>query len=960
MVVEWIGIIQVLCCFTAVGSLNLEVETSLEQSLDGSTWEPVFKCMIDQPEDDVLYDVQWFINEDVISGAESRDVAYHNMNNTSLKVGHWAGNYSLNFNVSCSITMKNATSGNITLQRRSSQFLAGIQADSSGYTVREGEGVTVHLTNSLPFTCPTSLNDSTKETKCRMTLDVWITREKTRERCRNGLAMRDLLLDSSSCSLTFGFSENGNSTIEFNLTGYVDGMINYENRISTVHFNVTSYQYDSHGVWSNISIPEIQVTILDSDYLVDGMLCTSYNDPHMTTFDGKHWENQLPGEFVMYRHRDLPFSVNVLFSSCVGGYATCNCGVAVRSNFSLYVVRTCAQISSTNTELLVVPHEKLTLNRSTDLHITKTGRLFKVTFPTGTSVNFDLSYDTAWISSVRIQASVLDLDASEGMCGSANNNWSDDFTLPQGNVTMDDQSFALSWRVPLNSNESLFSANPYPPLKNSTTREWSKLYNLCPNPSDSSDDTSMYNVSVPSTLCTEDSSIATHLSILTERTKEAGFTDNLSYDPDFNETYVPQPPDWKNGWNESSARTFCENSFSGDPGVDACQTIAGMVPDSYVESCMRDIKLSGNTTYLQDSVNTFKGACLEEVTHDEVYYINASTDGRFLVDVISSLLCPRDCSGNGNCTNVSCVCHAGFIGMDCSIEKSTPPEVFLLPYEGLCDTSSSGSCQQIHIIGFFHSEVVFVKLTCFVIHTNGSVVNATVTSIQATYHHLNLISLDIPTNINNSKTATAQGCNISLSYNGVTYDDVQILLMYDKDRYDCNRESLQCTAKEDGKLEPIDSDKLVLIAILGAVSFVLLLITSFVVVQKCKSHFPCAAKSSMIPSPPPRQHALLTHNKTKKLKIPHPLDSIITSHPPIKHDVQNRRNRKPSFSFGFVPNGVGPQHPPTSHFQGDQKPHRLPPLEISPFGHSISSAPPRRQELHSKKRRSHKKSLLEE
>lgn len=91
-------IIPGICCIL-VGSLDLKVETSLEQSLDGSTWEPVFKCMIDQPEDDVLYDVQWFINEDVISGAESRDVAYYNMNNTSLKVGHWAGNYSLNFNV---------------------------------------------------------------------------------------------------------------------------------------------------------------------------------------------------------------------------------------------------------------------------------------------------------------------------------------------------------------------------------------------------------------------------------------------------------------------------------------------------------------------------------------------------------------------------------------------------------------------------------------------------------------------------------------------------------------------------------------------------------------------------------------------------------------------------------------------------------------------------------------------
>lgn len=63
------------------------------------------------------------------------------------------------------------------------------------------------------------------------------------------------------------------------------------------------------------------------------------------------------------------------------------------------------------------------------------------------------------------------------------------------------------------------------------------------------------------------------------------------------------------------------------------------------------LQLSGNTTYLQDSMNTFKGACFQEVTHDEVYYVNRTTDGRFLADIIFSVLCPRDCSGNGNCTN---------------------------------------------------------------------------------------------------------------------------------------------------------------------------------------------------------------------------------------------------------------------------------------------------------------------
>lgn len=50
-------------------------------------------------------------------------------------------------------------------------------------------------------------------------------------------------------------------------------------------------------------------------------------------------------------------------------------------------------------------------------------------------------------------------------------------------------------------------------------------------------------------------------------------------------------------------------------------------------------------------MNTFKGACFQEVTHDEVYYVNRTTDGRFLADIIFSVLCPRDCSGNGNCTN---------------------------------------------------------------------------------------------------------------------------------------------------------------------------------------------------------------------------------------------------------------------------------------------------------------------
>lgn len=60
--------------------------------------EPVFKCVVDHPQDGVLYDIQWFIGGHVISEAGSHNITY--LNTSSLKTVHWAGNYSLNFNVS--------------------------------------------------------------------------------------------------------------------------------------------------------------------------------------------------------------------------------------------------------------------------------------------------------------------------------------------------------------------------------------------------------------------------------------------------------------------------------------------------------------------------------------------------------------------------------------------------------------------------------------------------------------------------------------------------------------------------------------------------------------------------------------------------------------------------------------------------------------------------------------------
>lgn len=74
----------------------------------------------------------------------------------------------------------------------------------------------------------------------------------------------------------------------------------------------------------------------------------------------------------------------------------------------------------------------------------------------------------------------------------------------------------------------------------SLNRRKYEMYSLCTSkPNDTSSEV-VLNTSVTSVLCTEDNSTATNLSVLSDRTTEAGFTEDLSYDLNYSETDTPQ------------------------------------------------------------------------------------------------------------------------------------------------------------------------------------------------------------------------------------------------------------------------------------------------------------------------------------------------------------------------------------------------------------------------------------
>ncbi|XP_048730986.2 von Willebrand factor D and EGF domain-containing protein-like [Ostrea edulis] len=834
-----------------------EVQPVSMESKDGTQLEPVFLCIFPPISDDVVYDVSWFINDEELTWAASHTVQYADVNLTALRPSNWTGNYSLNFEVACAVKAYKKSSSISGPTYMSPKFFAGIKPEHRSYYVAEGVTSQIALTSTIPFSCPLFLSEEMREAFCTYYFYIWTPAEDS---CRNGMSGNGLAMTNQPCGVTFKFNDWGNKSVYINVTGYMDGMINYNDRTTLLHIESTKNPMDALGIWNNLKFDGIEVSVGDQDNTVTGRQCISSNDPHMTTFDGFRWENQRTGIFTLYQHKTLPYTVHVIYSECVPRRATCNCGVAVRNGFSFYIVRTCEMISLVNTKMLSVPYEKEHLCDTTDLGILKLGRHYTLTFPTGTQVIFDISYWNPFIGSVRIRASVADIESSVGLCGYSNGDTSDDFIPKDGNNPTDSATFALSWRIPMNSNDSLFSKNST--ILQDTTWKYNtnspsqagKTYCICAQsgPVNSYEfvlSNSVHcNMTSPSQLCKNDNSVVTVDSCASSnsrRKRSLDDTDNvaldsvLTYDHDYNESAVIEVGQWANNWNETSAKEFCLQQFDLDPAVDVCNRLVNISKEPFLDDCVADIKLSGNASFVEDTLTTLKGACLTEATRNEVFYVNQSSDtnGLSIFEFISTFLCPRNCSGNGVCVNATCSCSDGYLGSDCSGKLSVPPKDFLLPSSGLCDLSSR-QCRTTNIMGYFDSEKVIAKFAYFKVKPAEIQDSAYVKTENSTSHHFNLISVQIPkppgTNRRRRDTGadqTIHGWNISLSYDGNTYSNHVTFLIFDGLMYTCDVQTLICYSSKSASLKSsVDSDTSVLTIAVGVTAILLLVITLPIIV----------------------------------------------------------------------------------------------------------------------------------
>ncbi|XP_056022076.1 uncharacterized protein LOC125649695 [Ostrea edulis] len=802
----------------------------------GPSVSSFFECYFDSPSISPCYfDIAWYINGDAVRGL--KNVEYGNLSTTRLLPEHWNDRYHFNMVVKCSVRVRATSGGTPSNEVFSNDYQAGLFPESYVYHINEGQTI------SIPFrvTYPVGCISTTHENKSCITTVYLVTPkyQPTRETCETVQITDPILFENNQCGISIS-SRSWRESKSLTVTGNVDNLINVADRDIFIRLGILGESGDLSDAWHNTTVPDIKIYISDVDGAISNRICTLQTDPRFWTFDNYQHDIYMAGEYVLYLNKKREISIHALFTSCsgVGGNlgAACSCGIAVRVEDSLYVYRTCDVVSYQYVSLLA--HHSTIYEVCDDKHmvITKESNYTHIALPTGTKVKFNVYRN--WIQHLHIIPSVFDIGNMEGICGNANGNESDDFVSPDGStptrLERDEIDQIIStWRIDQTSSNSLFSANP------ALVNNGHDLQKYCSCASEA--EGSEYlghiaghntaNCDITTTLvdCSQQQTTSSLLTTCNridnsarkrrdlseegygERTKRVrrSTTDSddvidfvpLTYDSSFDPTYIPPVPTWRNGWTESTARAECETSINNDPVKLECEKyiqIEELVNNS-ISACILDIRDSATTDWIAGTVDALKSYCLTMIAKYEKFHITNTTNEMSVVQIFNSVTCVNNCSNHGSCTvKGKCACDGGFIGIDCSRPKSSPPANAVLPEEGLC-RKSKRQCAKTNIVGDFLSDTtIYVQIKEYMIsNSKGQVRNTFNTTAQ--WRAPNLITVVIPSSTRKKRSTTEQygtGYDISLSYDGSNFGDELSLVVYDDTCFNCNATTISCTILE--------------------------------------------------------------------------------------------------------------------------------------------------------------------
>uniref|UniRef100_A0A3B3VTM9 von Willebrand factor D and EGF domains n=1 Tax=Poecilia latipinna TaxID=48699 RepID=A0A3B3VTM9_9TELE len=309
--------------------------------------------------------------------------------------------------------------------------------------------------------------------------------------------------------------------------------------------------------------------------------------------------------------------------------------------------------------------------------------------------------------SLTLRAPSSDQNHTLGLCGTYDGRPDNDFHSAGGAVLEQLQDFISEWRLPAGS--SLFDSMPAvvntpnihtycncqadhlkPSLRSGSSCSNHRLVNFLTF-IPALDVTAKYISSVE----LQKENKKTQLT--SGRSESSPHPESFSYFFPEDHEFSVQPdglPRWPTpaGLTQQQAQAQCERAVGNSSVAVGCRLLlVGSTVSRAVAMCVADLQLKDEPSWLNATLPLLENECERKLVEEWRRWEEHR-------DAASTLRCPDLCNGNGQCSELGCVCFPGFGSHDCSELTDQIPEITKLRKEGLCNIRQE-DCSTIQVSG---------------------------------------------------------------------------------------------------------------------------------------------------------------------------------------------------------------------------------------------------------------------
>ncbi|XP_041368567.1 uncharacterized protein LOC121382945 isoform X2 [Gigantopelta aegis] len=740
---------------------------------------------------DIRYTVEWFAGEEHVT-----DRGPFKDETKSILNAEMLTNFTVGQKIQCALVgcyRRNCT-GTTSPPVHSKHLLAEIQVTETELKMKEGSDVVdvgVKLTFPPGFFC----HNLTAWDECHIKLELVVIETESQLKCQGDPVVQAVVGYMSGsgqpkCGIVFT-AVNWKTELMIAVKAKTDSPLVDGDREANLKISSSVTMSENMLIITTAQIIQVKLTVLDSDR---SATCKSVNDPHITTFDGRKYNNFYEGEFIFYKHTTKPYEVRTFYRSC-RKKASCNCAVAVRSGDDVIVIDRCAaQDSDPDTQMVVRTYITGELTPGTRIVRYVGGREYRVYLPTGTYVVVKNGVRrTREFINVWIHASAADWGHTQGLCGTYDGNAKNDFLMESGKLSLETGKmpnvFSRSWRVTADSLYDGFCASDHKADLTSAMQ-----YCECEEGREPvcGADLDIFTCGIQKTSSRKINSglDQTDFYVANSRTpRKCSVREKTDFMFKYNINYVQTEVTWPtlSGINETQARNICM-AFIRQTDIHAqCNQVEriNLHLEETVDFCVDDIKITDDTQWTMAALDSFTVQCLSEISRRVDLWVTVGGETTPPAAVVN-VICSNDCSGNGRCSQGECICNNNWIGEDCSVNATQPPVLSRIQAGDLCDVRVNKHCRRLILIGSS-----FVESTAAVCHITEISVgnrfdgNATYT-VNTTY-----ISSDVVV----CELRSDSSINISVSNDGTLVSETQTYIIYNSACVICTSQG--CSSRTD-------------------------------------------------------------------------------------------------------------------------------------------------------------------